>query len=69
MNSITKWRKEIEWERFKRFLDGFDPKYHKKIIQYHQLTCGDLRQKRSLYKSIREAKLNYQQVWEAIIND
>ena len=70
MNSkIIKWRKQEEWGRFQRFLDGFKLKYLQKIIKYHQLTCADLKQQRCIYKSIREAKLNHQQVWEAIIND
>ena len=65
---IIKWRKQEEWVRFQRFLDGFKLEYLQKIIKYHHLTCADIKQLRCIYKSIRDAKLNHQQIWDAIIN-
>ena len=71
MNSnqkINKWRKQEEWGRFQRFLDGFKLKYLQKIIKYHHLPCADIKQQRCIYKSIRESNLSREQIWEAAIN-
>ena len=69
----SKWlQKRLErerWERFKQFLDGFKKPYLQKIVNYHNLTCADIKQQRCIYKSIRLAKLNSQDIWRALIND
>lgn len=68
----SKWLKQYEkrkrWEKFRKFLEGFKPKYLEIIVNYHHLPCADTRQYRCLMKSLRESKLNYQQIWEAIIS-
>ena len=57
-----------KWGNVQRFLNGFKLKYLQKVIKYHHLTCADIKQQRCIYKSIRDAKLNHQEIWEAIIN-
>jgi len=60
---------ERKWNRMRKFLEGFKPKYLEKIIKYHQLPCVDIRQNRCLMKTLRESNLSYQNIWEAIIHD
>ncbi len=57
---------EKRWNKMRRFLEGFKPKYLIKIIEYHNLPCADTNQYRCLMKSLRESNLTYQNVWDAI---
>ena len=66
---LRQYEERKRWERLQKFLWGFKPKYLVKIVNYHNLTCADTNQYRCLIKTLREYKLNYQQMWEAVIND
>ncbi|WPF87337.1 hypothetical protein WEU38_10990 [Cyanobacterium aponinum AL20118] len=54
-------------ERLQRFLDGFKYNYLLKVVHYYDLNCADTRQLRCIYKSIKQAKLDYQDIWRALI--
>ena len=66
---LINYQEQQRWERFKRFLQGFKRPYVVKIVNYYSLPCADIRQQRCIYKTLREANLTYQHIWEAIIND
>ena len=66
--------KRQKWNRMRKYLEGFKPKYLQQIIKYHQLNCVDINQIASYLATVkcftlREAKLNYQQIWSAVINN
>lgn len=66
---LRKYEERLRWDKLRKFLEGFKPKYLVKIVQYHNLYCADLKQYRCLMKSLRKSNLNYQDIWRAIIND
>lgn len=54
-------------ERLQRFLNGFKHNYLLKIVNYYNLNCADTNQLRCIYKSIKKSRLNYQDIWRALI--
>ena len=66
---LINYQEQQRWGSFKRFLQGFKFPYLVKIVNYYSLPCADIRQQRCIYKSIKEAKLTYQDIWRAVIND
>ncbi|WP_066116311.1 hypothetical protein [Geminocystis sp. NIES-3709] len=60
--------KREKQQRLQKFLNGFKHNYLLKIVNYYNLNCADSRQLRCIYKSIKQAKLNYQDIWRALIN-